>query len=440
MDAINHDVARLRAGQGVRRGRRRGAVRNAMAVRPRRRAGAWWGLPRALWLVAAGILANYLGYGAVLPFEVIYLHEGRGLGLGVAGVVVSLLTGMAVLTAAPAGGLIDRWGARAIAVAAGVLLAAGYAGLAAATTPAAAALAAVVAGAGNGALNPAQNTLIATLVPPALRHRATAVTRVAANVGIGVGGAVGGMVAAHGLAGFVALLLGNAVTYLAFVAVLLVAVHGGERPPRSVGGYRRVLADRAAVRLFGINVAIIAAGWGVFTWLVPPYAAAHGVSAPAIGLLLLANAATVAIVQVPVARLAEGRRRVNVVVLAAAVFATACLLVLAGLPGRTAFATLLAAVILVGVGECLYTTVATPLMADLAPAVLRGRYLAAMGLSWWVGLALAPALGAPLLDRSAPVVFAGAAVVAVATGVAALRLQRHLPEAARRTPSPRGSS
>lgn len=39
-----------------------------------------FGLSRELWLIEAGIFLNMLGYGAVLPFEVIYLHNGRGFG------------------------------------------------------------------------------------------------------------------------------------------------------------------------------------------------------------------------------------------------------------------------------------------------------------------------------------------------------------------------
>jgi len=111
---------------------------------------------RSLSLVVFGLFLNYLGYGAVLPFEVIYLHDGRGFGMGVAGLVVAAVTGVAVLTAPLAGPVIDRWGARTVAVAAGVALAAGYAGLALADTPARAFAAAVLAGAGNGALIPSQ--------------------------------------------------------------------------------------------------------------------------------------------------------------------------------------------------------------------------------------------------------------------------------------------
>src|SRR5215472_983241 len=124
------------------------------------------GLSRDLWLVELGIFLNMLGYGAVLPFEVIYLHDGRGFSLGVAGLVVGTITGMAVVTAPAAGPLIDRFGARIVSVGAGIALAVGYAGLAVAHSPPQAFAAAALAGAGNGGLNPAQSTLLAALASP----------------------------------------------------------------------------------------------------------------------------------------------------------------------------------------------------------------------------------------------------------------------------------
>jgi MFS family permease len=88
------------------------------------------GLSSELWLVQIGIFLNALGWGSVLPFEVIYLHDGRGFSLGTAGLIVGTLTGVAVISAPCAGALIDRFGARGAAVGAGIALAAGYAGLA----------------------------------------------------------------------------------------------------------------------------------------------------------------------------------------------------------------------------------------------------------------------------------------------------------------------
>jgi len=397
-----------------------------------------FGLSRELWLVEAGIFLNMLGYGGVLPFEIIYLHDARGFSLGVAGLVVGTITGAAVVTAAVAGPLIDRFGARVITVGAGIALAAGYAGLAFARLPGYAFAAAALAGAGNGALNPSQSTLLVTLARSDRRHRATAVSRVATNAGIGIGGALGGLVAARGLTGFAALFLFNAVTYLAYVCVLVAVVRDPARPRPVRGGYRVVARDRPLVRLLVINVAMIAVGWGVFSWLVPPYARNEiGIGTPLIGVLLLANAATVVVAQVPVAKLAEGRRRVVMIAAAASIFVAACLLVVAaGTSSRAAYAALVTAAIAVGVGECFYTTVLTPLVADLAPAGLRGRYMAAMGLAWWTGLAIAPTLGTPLLGRSPVAVFAVAAAAAAAAGVSALTLERKLPGTSRLTPVP----
>ena len=65
-----------------------------------------FGLSRELWLIEAGVFLNMLGYGAVLPFEIIYLHNGRGFSLGVAGLVVGTITGIAVVVSPAAG---SRW-------------------------------------------------------------------------------------------------------------------------------------------------------------------------------------------------------------------------------------------------------------------------------------------------------------------------------------------
>ena len=396
------------------------------------------GLPRGLWVVQVGIFLNALGWGAVLPFEVIYLHSGRGFSLGVAGAVIGVVTGLAVLASPAAGPVIDRIGARATAVGGGVALAAGYAGLAAAHSPWQA-FAAAAAGIGNGALQPSQSALLAALAPPDLRHRVIAVSRVATNVGFGLGGGLGGLVAAHGLAGLVALFLGNAVSYLLYVAVLAIAVAAEPRVEPIPGGYRHVLRDGAFVWLAGINVAIIAVGWGFFSWVVPQYAHANlGLSPALIGLLLLTDAFTVAIAQIPVSRLLEGRRRTTAIAISAAIFTGSFLLIAAAgwMRVGVGYGALLIAAIAIGIGECFHTTALMPLVADMAPAALRGRYMAAVGLSWWIGLALAPTIGTRLLAVSPGAALLPAAGLAAVAGLGALALGRRLPVAISRTPRP----
>jgi MFS family permease len=397
-----------------------------------------FGLSRELWLIEAGILLNMLGYGAVLPFEVIYLHDGRGFSLGVAGLVVGTLTGMAVVAAPLAGPLIDRYGPRVAAIGACVALAMGYAGLAFCHSPVEAFAAAAVAGAGNGGLNPSQSTLLSTLTTADMRHRASAVSRVATNAGIGIGGALGGLVAVEGLTGFVILFLANAITYVGYAGVLLLVVRDRPEPEPAKRGYRAVLRDRVFIQLAAIYVAMTAVGWGVFTWVLPAYARDDiGLRAQLIGLLLLANAATVVVVQVPVARFAEGRRRVDMIAAASLLFVAACLLAVAAGHGRSlAYAELVISAVLVGMGECFFTTTLMPLVADLAPPALRGRYMASMGLCFWIGLAIAPTVGLQLLSRSATAAFVIAAALAAAAGASALTLDRRLPAVSRLTPRP----
>jgi hypothetical protein len=64
--------------------------------------------------------------------------------------------------------------------------------------------------------------------------------------------------------------------------------------------------------------------------------------------------------------------------------------------------------------------------------------MATIGLSWWLGLAVAPTLGAQLLSASPPAALLASAGVALAAAVSALSLERELPAAIRLTPRPAG--
>ena len=129
------------------------------------------------------------------------------------------------------------------------------------------------------------------------------------------------------------------------------------------------------------------------------------------------------------------------IVVAALFFVGACVLAIAADQSHgPGYAELVVAVVMVGVGECFFTTTLSPLVADLAPAALRGRYMATMSLCWWIGLAIAPTLGLQLLGRSATAAFLVAAAVAAAAGLSALTLNHRLPAPARLTPRPQQSA
>src|ERR1700683_1023534 len=88
------------------------------------------GLSGPVLILQAGNALNYFGFGLVLPFEIIYLHQIRGFSTSTAGLVLAATMGTATIVTPPTGALLDRYSAKAIVVAGNLACALGYAGFA----------------------------------------------------------------------------------------------------------------------------------------------------------------------------------------------------------------------------------------------------------------------------------------------------------------------
>src|SRR5512135_632544 len=154
------------------------------------------GLPRPVLILQAGNALNYFGYGLVLPFEIIYLHQIRGFSTSTAGLVLATVMGTAAIVTPPTGALLDRYSAKAIVVAGSLASALGYAGLAYVALPWQAFACAIVGGAGLGVAGTANRNMVVTLVKPEQRVASFALNRVAGNFGIGSGATVAGFLVA----------------------------------------------------------------------------------------------------------------------------------------------------------------------------------------------------------------------------------------------------
>src|SRR6187551_2903659 len=80
-------------------------------------------LPRPVWLLQVGGLTNAFGNGTVLPFLIIYLHNVRGIPLGLAGLAAAVNSAAALVSGFAAGALADRIGPRRVLVGALVVMA-----------------------------------------------------------------------------------------------------------------------------------------------------------------------------------------------------------------------------------------------------------------------------------------------------------------------------
>jgi len=299
-------------------------------------------------------------------------------------------------------------------------------------------------GAGTACFWPGQSTLLSRLTPAERTHSAFALQRISMNLGLGLGGVVGGLIASTSNPGsFTTLFLLDAATFLVFIGVLSTIreprVHEPKEADRDALGYRAVLRDRNFVWLLGLNVLFVAVGYEVFA-LLPPFAKNYaGVSERWVGTMWLANTLLIVLIQLPVSKALEGRRRMAALALMNVLWAGASLIVLAGgglLNGTSAALVFMSATMVFAVGETLQGPTQAPLVADLAPEQLRGRYFALSAMSWSAGSILGPAVGGPLLGWHPLAVWPISAAVCLLAAVGCLRLERRLPERVRRTPTP----
>ena len=102
-------------------------------------------------------------------------------------------------------------------------------------------------------------------------------------------------------------------------------------------------------------------------------------------------------------------------------------------PARNADAldatTVLAGVaIVIAIGECAQSIVLGPLVAELAPPHLLGRYMSLYSLTFTAALALGPAVGGAVLATSPDTVWWGGALTAALIGAGLLRLGGRIPD------------
>src|SRR5207249_98565 len=156
---------------------------------------------------------------------------------------------------------------------------------------------------------------------------------------------------------FTALFLIDAATYAAFLGLLafVPAGHASEARPDEPTGYKSALRHRVFLALLGLNVVFVTAGYAQLETL-PVFAKNEAnVTERAIGLVFLVNSIVIVLLQLPVTRVVEGRRRLAMLAAMTALWAAAWLLVFGGglWPAAGAAAALIVvAAAVFGVGEC----------------------------------------------------------------------------------------
>jgi MFS family permease len=402
-------------------------------------------LPAPARRLLVGTCLNALGNGFVLPFLVIYLHEVRGISLTVTGAIVASEAAIGLVAVPLYGALIDRIGAKPVQLVTLFSSAIGSVGFAFATRPTSAVVAALFLGAGGASIWPAGQALIAELLPSDRRPFFFGLSFLLLNLGIGLGGLVGAFVVRPGHPGtYQSLFLGDAVTFVTFIAILatLRGVGGpmahtatdgdGEPPARAT--YRALVRRPVFRRLLAAQLVLILAGYSQLDSTFPPFARRLGVSPRVVGFAFALNTATIVIGQIWVQKRFASWRRTRALALVASVWlvAWATLAVGAALPtGQAVTAMVLTFPVVFALGEMVLSPVAPAILNDLAAPWERGRYNAMGSWTWSAANVIGPAAGGALLGAHLDALWLGLIFLGcISAALLARRLEQVLPPAA----------
>ena len=397
-------------------------------------------LPRPVWVLQVGGLTNSFGNGIVLPFLIIYLHNVRGIPLGLAGLAAAVNSLAAFGSGFVAGAVSDRLGPRRVLVAALLVMTIAISLFPLIRTVWDAYALNLLLGSGSGAFWPSQSSLLTALTGSGRRHAAFGLQRVSMNLGIALGGLTGGLIAstAHPRT-FTILFLFDALTFVAYVVVLAFLPSPKTEHQHAPGTYADVARDGVFMRVVLLNVVFMAAAMSIMVELLPPFAKNQAsVTERGIGILWFIPSLVITLAQLPVTKFVEGRRRMRLLAVMGLIWAASELIVLfAGLRYEAAAATAVMAVgvTLFAVGECLHGAIHAPLTADLARPGSIGRYMAFSSQSWQMGWIVGPAAGGFILQHHPLALWPLAAALNLVGAAWALALERTLPRSVRTTPS-----
>jgi len=390
-------------------------------------------------LLAASFVSS-IGSGLTLPFLIIYLHQVRHIPLGVSGLLIGGVAVLALPITPWAGALVDRVGARGVLLVALVLEGLGIASLATVRGTLTALPAMFLFGLGQAAGWPTWNALLGVMIDDdAISRLAFARNFQLLNLGLGIGAIIGGLVVHVREPGtFVAVYLVDGSSNMVIVAALALlpkrafgtghlvpAPLAGEAPAgpaldgqTTTGGYRAVLGDGLFRRYAVTMTVLMLAGYAAVNTGFVGFATAVVKAGPGtIAVSFAANTSFIVLTQPLGLRVCTRIRRTSALKAVAAAFAASwVVLEIAGLlPGSAAARVLVVATpVVFAIGEVLLSPVNGPLVNDLAPPALRGRYFAASSTCFTVANIGSPAISGAMIGAGFGSYLLGLFVVACA--------------------------
>ncbi|MER6395330.1 MULTISPECIES: MFS transporter [unclassified Kitasatospora] len=387
-------------------------------------------------IMAAGTTVDAVANGLYLATATLYFVRYLDITAVAVGTAIAAANIAGLLSPLVFGPLADRLGARPVYVALTLVRALGFIGYALVGSYAGYLVVTCLTIAAARACSPLLQVIVGEFEGAAERTKTMASLRAITNIGLTAGFLLAALVqAAHSRAAFVALFLFNAA---AFAAVALAVVRAGRVAGSSAapaaapaeagaeGGSGSPYRDRRFLLVTAANAVLMLHDCVLFILLPLWVVDRAGLPASASSALLAINTVLTVVLQLSVARFAQGLAKALRMLRVACLFLVLACAFFAFADGRGKYLALAAAVVAVAlltVGENLHAVSRWEISYELSPPVGRSRYLSLFSTGMSAQLIVGPFLATGLLLPAGAIgwvllaaLFAGATTVTVLAG------------------------
>ncbi|MGW7428645.1 MFS transporter [Streptomyces sp. NPDC054861] len=360
-------------------------------------------------------LIDSLGTGLIMAFTLVYFARTTSVSVTAIGAAMTVARLIALPASIVVGPLIDRFSARRTAAWGNLVSVAGYLGFLMAHSVWQIILVVFLVQVGHTTYWTSSSGLVVLASPEDRRTSWFGFMTALRNTAMGIGGALAAFAFTLGEGTALhAIVVGNAVSYV-LAATLLFSWRPARQEPAAPAagadvaeqvqqvkaGYATVLRDVSYTLLIGVNATLVFGQMLIKVLLAIYIVDALELPAWTAGTLIVVNAVQVSLTQTLVSKRTEGSRMTRVIMLAAVLNAAAFGLfaVLYTTPDAVTYVGLFLAMVVFTLAEVIAFPAVETLSVSMAPAHIRGRYLATYQLSWTVGEVAAPGLLTFLLAR-----------------------------------------
>ena len=367
-------------------------------------------LPRQVWILALGRLLSEIGSGFTIFYAPIFFVQQVGLSATSVGLALGSASISGVVGRLISGSYADRWGRKPVLLLSTLVGSIACLIFASTQDLPTLVIGCLVQGLGLGLYWPANEAIVADLTTGEERRTAYAFTRLADNLGMGVGIIAGGLLISSD-GGYRILFIIDGISFCVFFVTILLAIEETLQPQKatikSSGGYLTALQDRRLQVYIAVNI-ILTIYISQTQTTLPLYFSnfvtqtdAPGFKPQVISALFAGHLLMTVACQIPILKFLYRFSHVQSLMISGGfwILGFVCMTV----TGTTQDYQLFWASLGLGLfalAIVAYTPTASALIADLAPANLRGVYTSINSLCWAVGYAIGPPLGGWALDLS----------------------------------------